>query len=329
MSRARSGRGPGARGHRLLALIAALPPLFWAGNFVLGRALQAEISPLALSFWRWLLALLILLPFSYRRLVAQWGRLRDGWRVLTLLAVLAVTNYNTFAYIGLQSTTATNALLLTSTTPVLILALSWLLLGQRIAGHQALGIALSLAGVAVLVTEGDVGRLARLRLRAGDLWILAAGLDWALYSVCLRWRPGDLDPLVFLTATIALGTLPLAALYVWDLSQGHRFDPTPVNLAALGYVALFPSVLAYVIWNQAVAELGANRTGQYIHLLPVFGVLLATLLLGERPAWFHGVGVLLIALGLWLSAREGTGGGSFPPRVTFDRRPGRDPRAGR
>jgi drug/metabolite transporter (DMT)-like permease len=282
--------------------MAALPPLFWAGNFVLGRALHAEIPPLALSFWRWLLALLILLPFSYRRLLAQWGRVRDGWRVLALLAVLAVTNYNTFAYIGLQGTTATNAVLLTSTTPVLILALSWALLGQRIAAGQGLGIALSLAGVAVLVTEGDLGRLARLRLSAGDLWILAAGVDWALYSVCLRWRPADLDPLVFLTATIALGTLPLAGLYVWDLGQGHRFDPTLRNLAALGYVALFPSVLAYVIWNRAVAELGANRTGQYIHLLPVFGALLAVTLLGERWRWFHWVGIVLIGAGIRLSA---------------------------
>lgn len=315
-------------GRGLLAVAAALPPLFWAGNFVLGRALHTDIPPLALSFWRWFLALLILLPFSYRGLTSQWGRLKESWPILTLLAVLAVTNYNTFAYIGLQTTTATNAVLLTSTTPVLILGLSWILLGQRFGAAQGLGVALSLAGVGLIVTEGELARLAGLQLTSGDLWILAAGLDWALYSVCLRWRPADLDPLVFLTATVAIGTLPLAGLYGWDLWQGHRFDPTPLNLAALGYVALFPSVLAYVIWNRAVAELGANRTGQYIHLLPVFGALLAMLLLGERPAWFHGAGVLLIALGIWLSAWDGTRGGPFPLRVTFFGRPGRDPRAG-
>lgn len=116
-----------------------------------------------------------------------------------------------------------------------------------------------------------------------------------------------MDPLVFLTATVGLGTLPLTGLYGWDLGQGNRFDPTPVNLAALAYVALLPSVLAYVIWNHLVARLGANRTGQYIHLLPVFGALLAALLLGERWRWFHWGGVALIALGIWLSAREGEG----------------------
>lgn len=307
--RNRSGGYPGA-GSRVL--IAALPPLFWAGNFVLGRALHAEIPPLALSFWRWFLALLILLPFSYRGLADQWGTLLASWRILSMLGVLGVTNYNTFAYIGLQTTTATNAVLLTSTTPVLILGLSWFLLGQRFGAGQGLGMALSLAGVAVIVTEGDLARLAGLRLTTGDLWILAAGLDWALYSVCLRWRPADLDPLVFLTATVAIGTVPLAGLYGWDLWLGKRFAPTPVNLAALGYVALFPSVLAYVIWNRAVAVLGANRTGQYIHLLPVFGALLAMLLLGERPGSFHGIGVLLIGGGIWLAGGAGSREGRAP-----------------
>jgi drug/metabolite transporter (DMT)-like permease len=312
-----------SRGHRqrrrssgagLLVLAAALPPLFWAGNFILGRALHADIPPLALSFWRWFLALLILLPLSYGRLAGQWGVVRANWPILCLLALLGVTNYNTFAYIGLQTTTATNAVLLTATTPVLILALSRVLLGRRIGAGQGLGMALSLAGVAVIVSEGQLAGLAGIRLTTGDLWILAAGLDWALYSVCLRWRPADLDPLVLLTATVAIGTLPLAGLYGWDLWQGNRFDLTPTNLAALGYVALFPSVLAYVIWNRAVAELGANRTGQYIHLLPVFGALLAVILLGERPGWFHGVGALLIGGGIWLAGEtrgrvEGIGRG--------------------
>ena len=286
-----------------MAVLAALPPLFWAGNFVLGRALHTEIPPLALSFWRWFLALLILLPFAYPRLRRQWALLGRHWPLLTLFAVLGVTNYNTFAYIGLQSTTATNGVLLTSTTPLLILGLSWLLLGQRVQPAQGLGILLSLVGVLFIVAQGDAGRLAGLRPNRGDLWILAANLDWALYSVCLRWRPKDLDPLVFLTATVAIGCVPLAALYAWDLAMGRGFAIAPANLAGLGYVALFPSVLAYVIWNRAVADLGANRTGQYIHLVPVFGALLAVALLGERPEWFHGVGFVLIAAGIRLSAR--------------------------
>ncbi len=273
---------------------------------MLGRALHAQLPPLALSFWRWALAFAILLPFAWRGLRTQWRLLRRHWGWLSVLAVLGVTNYNTFAYIGLQTTTATNGVLLASTTPVLIVLLSWLLLRQRVGVRQGLGLALSLVGVLAIVTEGDPARLARLRPNPGDLWILAASFDWALYSVCLRWRPAGLKPLVFLTATVALGCVPLAGLYAWELADGRGFDASPVNLAALGYVALFPSVLAFVIWTRCVERLGANRTGQYMHLIPLFGALLAVALLGERPGWFHGVGAFFVAGGIWLAFfREG------------------------
>ena len=282
-------------------LLAALPPLFWAGNFVLARALHMEITPIALSFWRWAIALLILLPFVYSGLWRQRSLLRRHWPVLTLFAVLGITNYNTFAYLGLQHTTATNGVLLSSVTPVVIVALSFLLFRVPLRGVQLLGILLSLAGVVLIATEGRPVMLARLELNRGDLWILAASLDWALYSVFLRWRPAGLEAKTFLAAIIAIGLLPLAVLYAWDLAAGHRFALNATNLAAIGYVALFPSVLAYVFWNRAVAEMGPNRTGQYLHLMPAFGAGLAILLLGERLQGFHLVGAVMIAVGIVLA----------------------------
>jgi drug/metabolite transporter (DMT)-like permease len=286
--------------HSPIALLAALPPLFWAGNFVLARALHTEIPPIALSFWRWVMALAILLPFVWRGLWRQRRLLRRHLPVLSLLAVLGVAIYNTFAYLGLQDTAATNAVLLTSSTPVIIVGLSALLLRHPVRLATLAGILLSMAGVLLIATAGRPQTLAALALNRGDLWILGASLDWALYSVCLRWRPPALEPMVFLGAIVALGTLPLAGLYAWDLAQGHRFAINAPNLAAIGYVALFPSVLAYVLWNRAIAELGPNRTGQYMHLIPLFGALLAMLLLGERLAWFHAAGALLIAAGIAL-----------------------------
>jgi drug/metabolite transporter (DMT)-like permease len=282
-------------------LLAALPPLFWAGNFVLARALHMEITPIALSFWRWAIALLILLPFVHSGLWRQRRLLWRHWPVLTLFAVLGVTNYNTFAYLGLQHTTATNGVLLSSVTPVVIVALSFLLFGVRLRGVQLFGILLSLAGVVLIATEGRPVMLARLELNHGDLWILAASLDWALYSVFLRWRPAELEAKTFLAAIVAIGLLPLAVLYAWDLAAGHRFALNACNLAAIGYVALFPSVLAYVFWNRAVAEMGPNRTGQYLHLMPAFGAALAILLLGERLQAFHLVGAVMIAAGIVLA----------------------------
>ncbi|WP_295878985.1 DMT family transporter [uncultured Thiohalocapsa sp.] len=295
-------------------LLAALPPLFWAGNFVLARALHADLPPLALSFWRWTLALGLLLPFGLPALWRQRALLGRHWRLLLILALFGITGYNTLVYSGLQETTASNALLLSSATPVLIVALSFLLLGERLRLPVLLGLALSLAGVWLIVSDGVPARLLHIGLSPGDAWVLVAALDWALYSVLLRRRPAGLSPVAFLTALVALGLPPLAGLYAWELSRGIGLTLNVANLAAIGYVALFPSVLAYVFWNRAVAELGANRTGQYMHLVPVFGILLGTLVLGERLAWFHALGAVLIAAGILASAQRSGGTGLFRRR---------------
>jgi len=285
-------------------LLVSLAPLFWSGNFVLGRALHETIPPIALSFWRWAIALLILLPFVFRTLRAQADTIWRHWLILSLLGVLGVTNFNTFVYLGLQTTTATNAVLLVSTTPVMIVALSFLLLGQTVQALQKIGILLSLVGVAVIVSAGDLASLAAVALYPGDLWVLAAVASWALYSVCLRWRPQGLDPLVLLAATIVTGLAPLLPLYLWDLGQGSGFTLDAVSIGAIGYVALFPSVLAYIVWNRGVEALGANRTGQFLHLMPVFGTLLSIALLGEQLQGFHLAGIGLIALGIGLAGRR-------------------------
>ncbi len=216
-------------------LLLTLAALIWSSNFVLGRYVSGAIPPLALSFWRWALALVLLLPFAWSELRGRGALLLRHWKSLLALGVLGIANFNTFTYLGLQSTTATNAVLMVSTTPVVIVLLSFVLLGQRVRAPQALGIAVSLAGVAVIVAQGEPARLAALTLNRGDAWVLAAVLSWAAYSVCLRWRPAGLPPLAFLVATMAAGLVVLAPLYAWGLAQGHRFEPTPLNLGAIAY----------------------------------------------------------------------------------------------
>ena len=286
-------------------LLLVLTTLFWSGNFVLGRAMHAVFSPFTLSFWRWAVALVVLLPFVWNSLREQGPLLRRHWPILLLLSVLGVVNFNTFVYIGLQSTTATNAVIMLSVTPVLIVALSFLLLRQTVTGWQALGIGVSLVGVLVIVGRGDWRSLLARQFNPGDLWILAAVLSWALYSVCLRWRPAELRPLNFQAATMVLGVLILTPLYDWDLAHGRTFAVSGATVASILYLALFPSILAYIFWNRAVAELGANRTGQFLHLMPAFGAILSMVFLDERLHAFHGVGVVLIALGIWLATMYG------------------------
>lgn len=289
-----------------IVVIPALPPLFWAGNFVLGRAVRADIAPLALSFWRWVLALAILLPFAWPALRRDWPIIRQHSGILALLGVLGVANYNSLVYIGLQQTSATNAVLMVSTTPVLIVLTSFILLGQWVNRWQVLGIITSLLGVACIVLKGQWASLLTLSLNPGDVWVLSAGISWALYSVCLiRWRPAGLAMLSFLTSTVMVGVLVILPFYLWELSVKGGFALTPVTLGSIVYVALLPSIAAYIFWNRAVAELGANRCGQYLHLMPAFGTLLSWLLLDERMYAFHWLGIGLIALGIYFTTALG------------------------
>ncbi len=282
-------------------LLLVLTTLFWSGNFVLGRAVHAVFTPFTLSFWRWAVALVILLPWVWKPLRAQGSLIRQHGPILLLLSILGVVNFNTLVYIGLQSTTATNALIMLSVTPVFIVALSFLLLRQTVTGWQGLGIGVSLIGVLVIIGRGELGALLSRQFSSGDLWILAAVVSWALYSVCLRWRPVALQPLNFQAATMLIGLLILTPLYGWDLAQGRTVVVDGGAVASVLYLALFPSILAYIFWNRAVAELGANRTGQFLHLMPAFGAVLAMVFLGERLYPFHAVGIALIALGIWLA----------------------------
>jgi drug/metabolite transporter (DMT)-like permease len=141
-------------------------------------------------------------------------------------------------------------------------------------------------------------------MNRGDIWIMGAVLSWALYSVCLRWRPPDLHPLEFLTVTICIGVFILAPLYSWDLRHSAAVQINAVTLSSIAYVAIFPSILAYVFWNRAVTELGANRAGQFLHLMPAFGTIESTLFLSEPLHTFHAVGISLILFGIYLTTRQ-------------------------
>ena len=286
-------------------LLLVLCVLFWAGNFVLGRAVAGEIPPIALSFWRWAVASLLILPWAIVPLRRNWPLLRQHLGRMLVLAALGVTGFNTFVYIGLQHTSAINALLLQSTMPLLIIGLNWLLFRQASSWREGGSLVLSLASVMLILAAGDPQRLLQGDWNQGDLWLLAAALTWALYTTLLRWRPQGLEPLAFLGFTLPVGALGILPLWLWELSTGLQPQLNAVTLSSIGYVALFPSVISYLFWNQGVAQLGANQAGHYIHLNPVFGSLLAIILLGEVFAWYHAVGAMLVATAILLSAARG------------------------
>ncbi len=285
-------------------LLLILTVLTWSGNMVVGRGARGDIPPLTLAFWRWAIALLFILPLALPHLKAQWPLLKGGWRPLLVLGLLGIGGYNTFAYLALQDTTATNAALLNSFVPIATIAISWAFLGKHLRPLEGIGVVISLCGALTIVSHGDPTILAHLDLNVGDVWMLVAVLDWALYTIALAWRPAGVHPMLMLGTTTVIGLVALAPAYAWELVQGRHINLHFGSLAALAYVGIFPSFVGYIFYNKAVAEVGASKASLFIHLMPVFGVILSFLFLGEVPVWYHYLGIGLIFGGIWLTMKR-------------------------
>jgi drug/metabolite transporter (DMT)-like permease len=290
---------PGSRGFALLLLSAAM--LFWAGNWVIGRALREAMEPFTLNFVRWALATLILAPFALPRLRAQAGLLRRHAGILALLALTGVSLFHALVYLGLRSTTAVNGVLLNSSLPLFILACAWILERERATARQVGGMLLSFAGILVILSRGEPESLLGLEVHAGDAWILAAMPVWGLYSVLLKRRPPELGGIGFLFVISALGTLLLLPAAV---ISPPRWPGTEAALGVL-YIAVFASIAAFICWNRGVAIVGPSVAGFTLHLLPLFGTLLAIVFLGETFRAFHAVGFATILAGVIVATRKG------------------------
>jgi drug/metabolite transporter (DMT)-like permease len=277
--------------------------LFWSLNWITGRALRDDVPAYSLAFWRWVGASVLLLPFAWPHLVRGWPAMRRSWKIMLVLGVLGTTFCNLTSYMGLKYTTAVSGSILNSFVPVIIIAISWAFLGQRLRASQWAGVVISLSGVLLIVGRGDPMVILSLALNVGDVWILVSCLLWALYTVCLRWRPPELHPLGLLGANAIVGVLALLPVYLWSLAQGLHITWTAGAVAGLAYVGVFPSVVGYIFWNNAVTRVGPNKAGMFMHLMPLFASLLAITFLGERLHLFHLAGMVLILGGIWLTSR--------------------------
>jgi drug/metabolite transporter (DMT)-like permease len=286
-------------------LLLTLTPLFWACNWIVGRGLAADIPPMAMTFFRWFFAVLILAPFAWRHVRRDWPVVRRNWRPMLFLGTIGVGTHNAFAYLGLNYTTATNGVILNSFIPVMIIAMSWVFLRERLSALQLTGVVVSLAGVLTILSQGSLAVLASLELNGGDLLVILSMAMWSVYTIGLRWRPAGLNMLTFLFVLMVIGDLAVLPLFLGELAFGRHMDVTVANLTALVCVALFASVLAYIFWNRGVEQVGASVAGLFVHLMPVFGVLLAWLFLGEQLALFHVAGIALILTGIWITTRLG------------------------
>lgn len=286
-------------------LLLTLTPFFWSVNWVLGRGLHHEVPPMAMTFFRWFFALLILAPFAWRHVRRDWPVIARNGRALLGLGAIGIGTHNALAYLGLNYTTATNGVILNSFIPVMIVTFAWVFLRERLRPWQVAGIAISLAGVLAILSQGSLATLLAFRLNVGDLLVILSMAMWASYTIALRWRPQGLHPLSFLFTIAVIGDLCVLPLWLGELALGRHPAWSIEAFAALVTVALFSSVLAYIFWNRGVEQVGAAVAGLFVHLMPVFGVILAWLFLGETLGFHHVAGIALILTGIWVTSTAG------------------------
>lgn len=297
-------------------MLLTLAALIWGGNFVVGRWAHSDIPPLNLTFWRWLTAGLVLLPFVARSMWAQRRLIRKNVVLLTVLAVSGMVMFHSFTYIALGTTTAINAAVVLASMPMVIPLISIFLGDERLSPRQALGIAISVLGVVVIVSRGDWRVLVNLSFTPGDLWVLASVLAWSLYSVLLKRLPkktGEkMSPLVVLGTTNWIAIFVLLPFYLWEYQTVGGFELTTATVAVIAYVAVFASIVAFVSWNAAVAQVGANKAGLFIHLIPLSASVFSIIFLGENLEIYHLIGIIPILLGVYLTTTAKVHGGLVP-----------------
>ncbi|MDH4943819.1 DMT family transporter [Sulfurimonas sp. C5] len=276
--------------------------LFWSINFVLGRFIKDDITPLELAFFRWFFVFLIISPILISRYKNIVRAFKQNFIILTVLAILGITTFNTLLYIGLTDTTSTNALIINSTVPILVLVLSYFILQQKINFHQTTGILLSTVGVVFLMLKADIANIFVLEFNRGDILIVISAVSWALYSVLVKFKPKDLNDFEYFATIVTIGLIFLLPFY---LSEGYsvqkELEVLQNNYLVFLYVSVFASITSYYLWHYGIDQIGASKTAQFTHLMPVFGIILASIFLKETLENYHLLGAALIALGIYLS----------------------------
>ena len=275
---------------------------FWSGNFFSGKiAFLSDLTPFKLSFFRWILALLILLPFTYAQIIKDLEYYKKNILLMTVISILGVTIFNSFTYISLRTTMVINSTLMASVAPVMMIGFSWLIFRTKTTTLQFTGIVLSLLGAFAIVLKGNLNNLYNLYFTAGDLWMLGAVVSWCLYSVLLKKIDSKTSQLANLEVMIIIGVIFIIPFYIIESFNTTYLPSTGLDLAIIGYVAVFASIVAFFSWNKGVSIIGPNRASLFLHLIPVFSAIWAISFLNEKFAFFHVIGVLFILSGIILS----------------------------
>ncbi len=304
-SSATPARGIGAIYQRATHSAAALlvfTTLLWGCNAVAARLAVGNISPMMLTTARWTICCAALWLTARHTIAAHWRPVARSWRMVALMGTAGFTAFNALFYAAAHHTSAINLAIIQGTIPVLVLVGSFLFMGRRFRPVQALGVAVTLAGCAVVASRGQWQVLATLDFNEGDVWMLLASLFYAGYMLGLTRRP-PVPPVVFFAAAAGVAALTSLPLLGWEVASGRFFMPTPTGWALMLFVGLLPSFVSQITFIQAVGLIGPERAGVFVNLTPIFGPLLAVLVLGEPLHGFHVLALALVLGGIWIAER--------------------------
>ncbi len=284
----------------------------WSGNFIIARGLNESIPPISLAFWRWVVAVIVFLPFALKPLLAQRDVIKEHIGYLAITALLGITTFNTLIYLAGHTTTALNLSLISITFPVFIVILSRFFFGEKITINKGIGIVLVATGVVLLVTKGNVSSLVNISFAIGDVWMLIAAIIFAVYSLLIRHKPEGLSIWSFQLSTFILGLVFLFPFFIWEYTTFPTVEFDAKTVGSILYVGIFASLSAFVLWNKAIMVIGPTKAGMIYYTLPLFSGVLAYLILKEDISMVHLYSALLIISGI-LTA-------NFEPKTQLSRR---------
>lgn len=286
-------------------LLLVLATLLWGGNFVIGRAVAGDIPPITLAFLRWCVAFIVFLPIAYSRVKREWPMIKTHWPAVIVMAITGVACFNTLVYIGVYYTTSINASLMNSSTPIIIYILSFIFLKERLSKFQLIGTALSLAGVAFILSKGSLETLLSFSFNKGDLVVLIAVFCWGVYSLLVKQYAGRLPGYSTFLITISLGVIMLLPFTIYELmTTSVDIVWSPSTIGAILYVGIVASIIAFLSWNNGVVALGANKASIYLNFIPLFAAIFAVLFLGEDLLLAQVIGGLAVICGVLLASKK-------------------------
>ena len=291
--------------NNLAYLLLILTTIFWSGNFIVGKAASMyEIPPFSLNFYRWFFAGLILLPFTYKEIINKKSYILNNIGFFIILGITSITIFNSIVYYSLYYTQVISGVLMISTIPVWIIFISSLLNIEKTNFFQIIGVAFSLTGVVFIITKVDLELVKNLDFNKGDLTMVIAMFAWAIYSALLKKKKYEISKITLLEVVIITGLIFLTPIYFIEMNFGNTIKLGKPFYLTLTYVVLFPGLCSFFFWIKGISIIGANRAGVFLHLMPIFGAIMAMVIFDEKFMFYHFLGAIFILSGIILSNKK-------------------------